>query len=58
MLITNEKACFSNFGGWTELDNLSLLKMAIDQRSVRNLSDQLLFNFGNVSIDTMYNSMI
>lgn len=43
MLVTNEKACFPNFGCWTELYNFSLIKMALDQRSTWNPSDQLLF---------------
>lgn len=54
MLITNEKACFSNLGHWTGFNNLSLIKMALDQRSFGNLSDQSFFYFGNVLIDTMY----
>lgn len=57
MLVTNEKACFSNLGCWTELYNFSLIKLALDQRSTWNSSDQLLFCFRNALIDTKYNSM-
>lgn len=58
MLVTNEKAWFLNLGGWIEVYNFSLMKMALDQRLVWKPSDQLLFYFGNILIDTMYNSMI